>query len=218
MYFNPLQAIGLLLLGRAAVAFPAESASPSANILIQASNINITSAVFSGNGCPAGSLSTSKNSDGTGLAFGFDKMEAWIGPGYTLSEKTRNCAITLTLAVRSGYTFELVSTTYHARARLPAQVKGVISSQYAFNTANTASTTQSSPAGPLQGIYTQEEVIPKSARIASACGVEKMVLQISTRMTLTASSASASGGNIEGDPPLSLATQLLQLGWSACKK
>lgn len=65
---------------------------PSSSALIHPTVVSTQGA-----GCPTEPVSATIDSDGTTVAFGFDKIQAHIGPGYPLTEKTKTCTILLRL-------------------------------------------------------------------------------------------------------------------------
>src|SRR5690349_9238242 len=81
-------------------------------------DIQIVNASFSGSGCPQGSVSTTISPDRTVITFGFDKFQTYIGPGLPISERTKNCALHLSLKYPGGFQFSVVDSTYHGYAQL----------------------------------------------------------------------------------------------------
>jgi hypothetical protein len=196
------------------------STLPTSSVLPRDRDINITSVVGSGVGCPKGTLSTSSSYDGTSLTLGFDDFEVFYGPGYLQQARSKTCIIVITIRYRSGSTVELLGTTYRALALLDPGMMGNILSSYAFSSsdvgnASSASSTQAEATGPLIGDYLKYEAIPKSSTTVAPCGVDEVRLQINTRISVTSRNATVSG-RVDGGPLFSLGTQLLHLGWVPC--
>ncbi|KAK4032946.1 hypothetical protein C8A01DRAFT_50381 [Parachaetomium inaequale] len=191
----------------------------SASILPRLNNVTVTSVSAHGLGCPEGTLSSNINPDKTTVTFGFDEFQAYLGPGYSVIEKSQTCTITLSLSYPPGSTFKITDAVYHGSARLDAGMSANIRSSYRITSdeaGGSAAQTQASAAGELLGVYTRTDTIPSSSRIGSACGRGEAVLQITTRIAVTSSSASVSG-NVDDEPVFSLGVQQLGLEWSACE-
>ncbi|KAK4112978.1 hypothetical protein N656DRAFT_708570 [Canariomyces notabilis] len=199
------------------------STLPPSSVLSWERDINITSVVGSGVGCPKGTstLSTSSSYDGTSLTLGFDDFQVFYGPGYPLQARSKTCIIVITVRYRSGRTVELLGTTYHASALLDPGMTGNILSSYTFSSsavgnASSASSTEAKATGPLIGDYLQyKAIIPKSSTTVAPCGVDEVRLQINTRISVTSGNATVSG-RVDGGPLFSLGTQLIHLGWVPC--
>lgn len=55
----------------------------------------INSISYGGSGCPAGSVSTSKDSDSTTLAQEFDDFTLYWGPGTTPADRLKSCVVNI---------------------------------------------------------------------------------------------------------------------------
>ncbi|KAK0707374.1 hypothetical protein B0H67DRAFT_496268 [Lasiosphaeris hirsuta] len=216
MVLAPLQFFCLFLLEQAVVASALSGTSPPL-ILPRANNINITSVTTQDNGCPLGSISSSISPDGTALTFGFDQFKVYYGPGYTPADKTKQCAIAMTVSYRSGYSFELLGATYHGPAQLDSGMTGTVSSSYVLTPASDAlARTQVNNTGPFTGIYTKSDTLATSSRILAPCQGSPVQLQINTRVSLISRNAPVSGG-FDDEAPFSLGVHQLHLGWSRCE-
>ncbi|KAH8908257.1 hypothetical protein BR93DRAFT_609041 [Coniochaeta sp. PMI_546] len=183
--------------------------------------IQITSATFSGNGCPQGTVSTSISPDKTVITFGFDGFQTYIGPGYNPTEKTKNCQLHLNLKYPGGFQFSVVDSTYHGYAQLDPGVTGTFYSTYYFSqSAGDTTTTQTSISGGgiwAQGqVYTKADTIPTASYIYSPCGANG-ILNINNRIALTSTNSSAIGELTDDDATVAF-TQQIHLSWKTCKK
>jgi hypothetical protein len=182
--------------------------------------IQIISATWSGNGCPQNSVSTSISPDRTVITFGFDKFQTYIGPGVSIAEKTKNCALHLNLKYPGGFQFAVVDSTYHGFAQLDKGVTGTFYSTYFFSQdAAATTTTQTSIQGGgiwAEGqVYTKADSVPTGSLIFSPCGATG-ILNINNRIALTSSDSKASGQITDDDATVAF-TQQLNLQWQKCK-
>ncbi|KAK4170046.1 hypothetical protein QBC43DRAFT_340554 [Cladorrhinum sp. PSN259] len=182
--------------------------------------IQIVSASFSGNGCPQGSVSTTISPDKTVVTFGFDRFQTYIGPGFSPTEKTKNCQLHLNLKYPSGFQFSVVESTYHGYAQLEKGVTGTFYSTYYFSQdASATTTTQTSIAGggiwASGQVYTKADRIPTASYIYSPCGASG-ILNVNNRIALTTTNTTASG-EITNDDATVAFTQQVNLQWRTCK-
>lgn len=137
-----LAAFFLPLLGAATptIVFPGGSKNPSSTGP-DPTQITITQASFSGNGCPQGTVSTSFSADKTLVTFGFDAFQTYIGPGTAVADHSKNCQLHLTLNYPGGFQYSVVDSTYHGYAQMDAGVTGTFYSTYYFSQDASATTT-----------------------------------------------------------------------------
>lgn len=202
------------------------AAAPALNNALNAPNpsdIQILSATWSGNGCPANTVSTSLSPDRTAITFGFDAFQTYIGPGVPPQEHTKNCAIHLQLKYPGGYQFSLVEATYHGFAILDEGVTGSFLSSYFFSQdADALSTTRTE----IQGgglwaggqVYTKQDQIPTASMIYSPCGAEGM-LNVNNRISLrTDGKNPEASGSITDDDATIAFTQQVNIQWQKCEQ
>jgi hypothetical protein len=103
------------------------SAPPSPDL------IKIISASASGSGCPQGSWTQEISQDRTVITFGFDSFQTYIGPGTSVSDRSKNCQLHLNLNYPGGFQFAVIESTYHGYAQLDAGVTGTFYSTYYFS-------------------------------------------------------------------------------------
>jgi hypothetical protein len=97
--------------------------------------VTIEKTSYSGNGCPAGSVSTIISPDKTVVTFGFDVFQATIGPRANPADKQKNCQLHLGLRYPSGYQMSIMTATYHGYVRLDQGVQANFISSYYFSQA-----------------------------------------------------------------------------------
>lgn len=184
-------------------------------------DIQVSSVSFSGSGCPQGSVSTSISTDRTVVTFGFDKFQTFIGPGYDLGDKTKNCQLHLNLKYPGGFQFAVLDSTYHGFAQLDSGVTGKFFSTYYFSQdASATATTQTSISGGgswADGqVYTKHDQIPTASVIYAPCGANG-ILNVNNRIVLSTDSKTATGQVTDDDATVAF-THQLHLAWRACKK
>ena len=214
MLFRLLPAIGFLLIGPYGTASPV---SAPAEILPLASSLNITLLTTQGSGCPSSMTSVSTSPNRTIITLGFDEFYVSIGPGVPVSGKNKNCIVVLSIEYQTGYTLDVLDTTYYGSARLDESSGGNIFSSYSFTSSaagDSSTSTRAEVTGPLFEKYKEDVAIPENSRINAPCGLNKIQLQISTRISVVESRVSM--GSVFGDPPFSLDIQQIHLGWLPC--
>ncbi|KAG9230128.1 hypothetical protein BJ875DRAFT_385821 [Amylocarpus encephaloides] len=183
-----------------------------------ADQITITSASYSGNGCPQGTVSTSIAPDKTLITFGFDAYQVYIGPTASQSEKSKACQLHLQLKYPGGFQYSITDAVYHGYARLDAGVTGSFLSTYYFSqSAAQTCTTRSSISGAgwkLGDVYTKHDQVETTATIWSPCG-DTGLLNINNRISLTASNSKASGELTNDDATVAF-TQQAHVSWRQC--
>jgi len=181
--------------------------------------ITITSASYSGNGCPQGSVSTSISTDATVVTFGFDSFQTYIGPGTDVSDHTKNCQLHLNLKYPSGFQFAVVDSTYHGYAQLDPKVTGTFYSTYYFSQdASATTTTETTITGgglwEAGQVYTKADSVPTASYIYSPCGANG-ILNVNNRIALTSTNSSQSGEVTDDDATVAF-TQQIHLSWVSC--
>lgn len=184
-------------------------------------SITIVGVDFSGSGCPRNSVSSSISLDGTVVTFGFDKFQTFIGPGYDLGDKTKNCQLHLNLKYPGGFQFAVVDSTYHGFAQLDAGVTGTFYSTYYFSQdASATTTTQTSIQGggawAAGQVYTKDDKVPTASVIYAPCGANG-ILNVNNRIVLASTNKTATGQITDDDATIAF-TQQFHLQWRACKK
>lgn len=212
-----MKLFSLLLPALAAAAPAINNAADTPN----PSEIQIISASWSGNGCPANSVTSTLSPDRTAITFGFDAFQTYIGPGIPVQERTKNCAIHLNLKYPGGFQFSLVEATYHGFAILDEGVTGSFLSSYFFSQdpdALSVTRTDLEGGGLWAGgqVYTKQDQVPTASMIYSPCGAEGM-LNINNRISLRTDGKNPdASGSITDDDATIAFTQQLNIQWQKC--
>ncbi|KAH8772871.1 secreted protein [Diaporthe sp. PMI_573] len=184
----------------------------------------ISSVTYSGKGCPSGSVSTSLSADKTIVTLGFDKFQAYIGPGTSAADCSKSCNLTLTFKYPPAYSFAVVSSTYHGYAQLDSGVAGKFSSAYFFTSLSGATFSTSTSVlgrGSLESgsVYTKSDTISTPNLVLSPCGIlgigSLALLNIGNTISLSSSNSSAVGLMTNDDATVST-TQQVELKWFSC--
>ncbi|GAB1309914.1 hypothetical protein MFIFM68171_00124 [Madurella fahalii] len=180
--------------------------------------VRVEEMVYSGNGCPQGSVSVSMSPDADALTIGYDYFHVHIGPGYSPTEKTKDCVIQLTVRNPSGTQFAITDSTYHGYASLDEGLTKIIHSTYTFTTGAYDAVIDTQLAIEGGGIwapgqlFTATKPIPEASWIWSPCG-NSSILATRERVTLQSKSAGASHSEDDASVPF---THQLGLKWRAC--
>ncbi|EPE08082.1 putative effector 16 [Ophiostoma piceae UAMH 11346] len=182
--------------------------------------IQIASINFSGNGCPQGSVSTSISPDRTVVTFGFDQFQTYIGPGYDLGDKSKNCQLHLSLTYPGGFQYAVLDSTYHGFAQLDAGVNSTFYTSYYFSqdasaTTTTRATISGGGAWADGQVYTKNDQIETASVVYAPCGASG-ILNVNNRIVLTSASKTATGQVTDDDATVAF-THQMHLAWRECK-
>jgi hypothetical protein len=190
-----------------ALAFAAPTLDTRAGPQIQVSSI-----VASGPGCPQGSFSADINDDGTVITFGFDSYQTQVGSGVSGSEREKNCDIFLGLRYPLGCTSAVISTTYHGFAQLENGVSGGFPATYSLSpgsiSGNPPETTFSSSQWSNGGVYTKQDSILTTATINSP-SQQNVNFELRTRIRLNGANSNLAGVLTSDDATIAI-TQVKQ--------
>lgn len=183
-----------------------------------ADQIVVLDAQTSGSGCPQGTVSTSRSTDGTIITFGFDSFQTYIGPNTKQSDHSKNCQIHLNLRYPGGFSYAVTEATYHGYARLDQSVTGTFLSTYYFSqNAGQTATTRSNITGPTAGgglVYTKSDEIPTVGVVWAPCG-DNGILNVNNRIALASTNSQATG-ELSNDDATVAFTQQLHISWMPC--
>ena len=87
---------------------------------------------YAGSGCGAGTLVYTTTSDKTAITLLFEEYIASIGPGSTIADSRKNCAVTLNVHIPSGFQFSITTVEYTGFENLDAGVSAVQDALYFF--------------------------------------------------------------------------------------
>lgn len=154
----------------------------------QAPQIQISSFIITGSGCPGGSTSAEISPDGTSITFGLDSYQ--VAPG-----STQSCSITLGLNFPSGCTSAVIASTYHGFVQINSGDSGLFSSTYSVSPGSTSgnppSTSFTSSQWGNGGVYTKSDSVTARATISNSNG-QVVNLAIGTQIRLTGNPADTS--------------------------
>jgi len=205
----------LFVASASAVSLPAQDNQYGADQAPQ--QVTIEKTGYSGNGCPAGSVSTVLSPDKTIVTFGFDSFQAVQGNGANPADKQKNCQLHLGLRYPGGYQLSIAQATYHGYVRLdPGVTANFISSYYFSQAAEKTAMTRTTLSGPeyLNGkTYTKADSIQNESMIWGPCGANG-ILNINNRIALTGPANRA--GEISNDDATIKFEQKLRIQWRRC--
>lgn len=174
--------------------------------------IQVSSIVASGTGCPQGSFSADISDDGTVITFGFDSYQTQVGTGIGGSEREKNCDIFLGLRYPLGCTSAVISTTYHGFAQLENGVSGGFPAAYNMSpgsiSGNPPETTFTSSEWANGGVYTKQDTILASTNVNSP-NQQNVNFELRTRIRLNAANSNLNGV-LSGDDATIAITQVKQ--------
>ncbi|KAF2422090.1 hypothetical protein EJ08DRAFT_487364 [Tothia fuscella] len=158
-----------------------------------AGKVYVKSVKANGSGCPANSVQTQFNSEGTVLTLLFSKYEATIGPqSKSRSDARKNCQINLLLSYPAGYRYTVVGVLTRGYADIDAGITGEIVSNYYFSGQTEQVTSRASINGPFHDQYKKDDKINLQTYIWSPCGKDTMA-NINTDVRLTSNNQQAGG-------------------------
>lgn len=101
----------------------------------------ITQITNSGNGCPRNTLNITTNPDLSIVASKLSSFQVSLGPNISPTEKSKNCAIHISLTYPPGWQFMLVQSSFSGFAKVDQGVGGHFYTQYfvSSNAGNTVS-------------------------------------------------------------------------------
>ncbi|CAI4212286.1 unnamed protein product [Parascedosporium putredinis] len=175
------------------------------------SQVRITALTTTGDGCPAGTYSTSINAAGTIATLGFDAYQAAVGPGVPGSDREKHCELFVTLRYPVGCTVATLTTTHHGFALAQSGVSATIASTYnlspgSLTNGSPASTVLSGAAWVNGDTYTRNDVTP--ARVSVVSQQQRDVsFTVRSRLFVSANSSTREGLVTADDVTLTVTSQ-----------
>lgn len=124
MHFTP---IFILAISTLCAALPSPApAGPDPN------QVTINGLTYAGTGCPAGSVASTSSNDKTVLTLLYSNYVASIGPGTAVTDRRKNCQVTLNVHYPGGFQYSIFSADYRGYEELDAGVTGTQLATYYF--------------------------------------------------------------------------------------
>jgi hypothetical protein len=197
-----------ILLAALAVVIPAAVASAQPN----PAEVYVQSISYGGSGCPGGSVGNSFANDRKSFTLIFDSFVASQGPGVPVTENRKNCQVNLNLHVPGGWQFSIGTVDYRGYVQLPAGVTARQKATYSFSGSPAQISSGASFTGPVSKDYLQNDSIPFSTIVWSACGaVAPVNINSEVRTSGGAAPAQITTDSIDGK-----VQQIFGLQWRPC--
>jgi hypothetical protein len=178
----------------------------------------ISNLLFNGSGCNALDSAADlmdTNDDGLKDSFIiiFSNYIAQQGKGIPISDRRKNCNISVGLVLPQGYQFTIADVDYQGFADVPKDVSGWQVSTYQFVFWSRPVTLQSRIRGPFQGTYSISDTLGLGSLIWSPCGRE-VPLNIRTQVFLSGDASKAA--SMTTDQISGRVRQVYQFKWRRC--
>jgi hypothetical protein len=184
---------------------PTSTAVPSGNITVQVVANN-------GSGCAPGTASVHADANKTGFRIRYSDFLAEAGGSAAVTDRRKNCQMSVLVTVPAGWTFAIASVNYRGRARLNSGASGLHRTTYYWQGSSRSESTEQEFTGPFHGFWSSHDVAP--VLIYSPCGDER-ILNVNTELRVDAggstSRSSLSLRSAEGD-----VDTLFNIEWAQC--
>jgi hypothetical protein len=140
-----------------------------------------------GSGCPLGSVGTDISPDAKAFTLTFSDYAAEMGPGIPLSESRKNCQLTVSMNIPSGWSYTLLKVDYRGFASLDPGVVSQQRSTYYFQGASgrtSSGTLYTNMYGPTSRDFLISDDIEIRDLVWSPCGVTRS-LNINTELRVS---------------------------------
>ncbi|KAF8464265.1 hypothetical protein BDZ91DRAFT_660288 [Kalaharituber pfeilii] len=210
MYALPKSIIALILLLGAVLAY----ALPSSEIIKRDDPpwpaVNIESIGYAGSGCSAGTVKVEPQNNFQEVKLTFDAYVASIGPGVPITEKRKNCVITILVTRPPGWCVALYKGDYTVRVELDWGVNAIQQSDYWWG--GETATFKSSWDGPIAITKPFYDLVPKLVW----SGPTDTILKIDTQVRLDNSMNPAGTGLIATESISNKVMHVYHLDWEKC--
>lgn len=158
---------------------------------VDASKVAIGEPIFSGSGCPEGTVGTAITPDKKTVSFVFDEYVAEAGESAGVKKDTKRCTLVLPLDVPEGFQFIVAKQDYRGYNMIPEKAKTKYFTSYQLLDEKNKRLGRSIHKkyefkGPLDESYILSEEIEN--KVWSPCG-KKVNLKIDTRILATTNKA-----------------------------
>jgi hypothetical protein len=203
------------LLAAAATLGLAAPTTPSPPVLPNPSDVYIRKFTYAGSGCPYGTVANSTDPSKEVLTLLFSDYIASIGPGTKVSDRRKNCAVSLDIHYPQGYQFAIFTADYRGYADLDYGVTGEQQSTYYFAGHQQQFKAKTTWKGEFREDYLITDKYAVESVVWSPCGAN-YPLNINTELRLT-QQKSYQTGLITNDSQDFKVHQIYHLQWRKCK-
>jgi hypothetical protein len=169
---------------------------------------------FAGTGCPAGSVAGLFDADVTAFRVYFDDFVAQTGPGLPMSEKRKNCQLSIDFDIPAGWSFSVASMEYRGFVDLDAGVTAQQTSTYYFQGAAQTARLSTTINGPIARSYDIKDTLAIEGQVWSPCGLNR-ALNVNAQV-LVNSTSSRREGIITLDRLDARVAHIFGLQWRRC--
>lgn len=179
---------------------------------VVAEGITLESAVAAGSGCPAGSIEARLSDDKRTLELDFSRFAAEAGPGITLSESRKNCAVLVDIRYPKGLSYAVKGLKVRGRTSLQAGATAVVTEKFHFQGQAATGTVSKTLEGPYAGSFGLTEALEEEELVFSPCDLQRaLTVNVSARVESEQARSTVAVGKL----PDGSSTRL-ELGWREC--
>jgi hypothetical protein len=178
------------------------------------SGVSIRKLSFAGSGCPAGTISGKLASGFNAFTLFFSDFVAEVGPGIPVSQKRKNCMLSVDLSVPPGWSYSIAEVEYKGYVDLDRGVTAKQTSSYYFQGDLSTARLGTTMTGPKAATYRIKDILGIEAMVWSPCGATR-ALNINAQVLLNSSNRSAYG-MISLDRIRGSVEQIYGLRWKRC--
>ena len=149
----------------------------------------IESMLYSGSGCPLGTVGQSLSDDRTTFTMIFDNFIATLGPGMPITENRKNCLVAIKVHTPPGTTWAASVVDRRGYMQLAAGVRGAATIDFAD--INKVVTTQTNFVGPTAVDYLLNDDITSKLNSRRCSG--SSILLVNAQIALFSSNPSGNG-------------------------
>ncbi|MGZ3425027.1 MAG: DUF4360 domain-containing protein [Polyangia bacterium] len=175
-------------------------------------SVTIDSVDYSGNGCPAGSLSAAITPDAQRFIFIFSKLYAQAGPGIDSAATSQQCRIHVKLTVPKNWSYALDMVDFNGFASLDSSVSASQQTTYHMSGESPDTTAAFTWQGVFDDEYSVQDLGGSSPPYWSRCGGGKN-LMVTTKVAVDNTANRAGSGILEVDDVDGV---MLHLSWQRC--